>query len=89
MKIITRAAVSVIHQGMSIEMAERELRKAVIEEALTRTCGGISEAALILGWHRNTLHTAIRELKINVRPFRLLPKRALPVRSHDVQEMRA
>lgn len=87
MKIITRAAVSVINAGWSVESATREMRKAVIEEALTRTCGGITEAALILGWHRNTLHIAIKDLKINVRPFRLLPKRAVKFVPH--QEMRA
>lgn len=87
MKIITRAAVSVINAGWSVESATREMRKAVIEEALTRTCGNQSHAAKLLGWHRNTLHTAIKDLKISVRPFRLLPKRAVKFVPH--QEMRA
>lgn len=89
MPTLAQTAADMLDAEMPLRDCVQAIRKAVMEEALKRSCGNQCIAAKILGVHRNTISREIDELDINVRPFRLLPKRALPVRSHDVQEMRA
>ncbi len=50
------------------------LERALIESALTRSGGSQSEAAEILGLHRNTLRRKIRELGIDVSRFKANPR---------------
>ncbi|MFC1806820.1 helix-turn-helix domain-containing protein [Candidatus Omnitrophota bacterium] len=49
-----------------IEHVEKEL----IEKALQHSCGNQIIAARVLGINRNTLHTKIRRLHINVGRFK-------------------
>jgi DNA-binding protein Fis len=46
------------------------MEKPLIEDTLKRTRGNQIWAAKILGINRNTLHTKMRKLGINVRTFK-------------------
>ena len=46
------------------------IEKPVIENVLSKTRGNQIKAAKILGLNRNTLHSKIRKLKIDVRRFK-------------------
>lgn len=89
MPTLAQTAADMLDAGMTWWECLDEIRKAVLLEALTRSRGDQCKAARQLQMHRNTLGRQLDELDINVRPFRLLPKVAQSVRSHDVQEMRA
>lgn len=63
--------------GFFLEEAVEILEKAMIERVLARTEGNRSEAAKILGIHRNTLQRRMAELQLTEkRPRRRQPARA-------------
>ncbi len=46
------------------------IEKTVIIKALERSCGNQVQAAKLLGLHRNTVHSKIKKLNINVGRFK-------------------
>jgi DNA-binding NtrC family response regulator len=59
--IIERCAELMIRSGLKLHHAEDELRKAVIERAMTLEKGNQCKVARLLGIHRNTVCRDIAE----------------------------
>jgi DNA-binding NtrC family response regulator len=56
-----------LDRGVRYDDARRELEKVFITRALERAGGGVSEAAELLGVHRNTVTRKMAEYKIKSR----------------------
>ena len=56
-----------LDRGVRYDDARRELEKVFITRALERSGGGVSEAAELLGVHRNTVTRKMAEYKIKSR----------------------
>ncbi len=48
----------------------QDIQKILIERALERTCGNKLRAARFLGLNRNTLHSKVKKLHIDVGRFK-------------------
>lgn len=59
------------NRGRVYARAVGNLEKILIERTLQFCFGNKSNAARLLGINRNTLHTKIKKLKINVEKFKL------------------
>ena len=56
-----------LDRGVRYDDARREFEKVFITRALERASGGVSEAAELLGIHRNTVTRKMAEYKIKIR----------------------
>ena len=56
-----------LDRGVRYDDARREFEKVFITRALERSGGGVSEAAELLGVHRNTVTRKMAEYKIKSR----------------------
>lgn len=92
MPTLAQTAADMLDAEMPLRDCVQAIRKAVVEEALKRSCGNQCIAAKILGIHRNTIRHELEEMDINHRPHvakRLLRANRARLAAHDVQEMRA
>jgi len=67
MKTIDELALKLLDGSFFLEEAVELLEKVLITESLSRTGGNQSEAAKMLGIHRNTLQRKMTEYKIDGR----------------------
>ncbi len=56
--------------GEIYEDIMQDIEKILIERALERTCGNKLRAARFLGLNRNTLHSKVKKLHIDVGRFK-------------------